>query len=275
MDSPKDPPKIKVLQGKRSPELQQKSPPSIKRSCAMPTAVNTTSPDRKSPPVNTAVITPPKASAAASTTGDDATALCATKQTNTSTRSCQGGASYAANFVPPDAVDSPVAASKGKRAAAPGVNPSSPSSSSQRPPSKRSKSASSKKSPIKTLDLSSPIRVRDVFIELKGANEPIPGDLLSALKAILMVYTVPELSEFSVEKTRVEWPKGAKTIGVHKLAEFFYHELNCLHEAGGHSLPIEWPPVNSAPTSKSDSVNEDHAKCDSRASNKTEGITLT
>ena len=274
MEPSKAPPVIKVSSGNHSPELQQDPPPSIKRSPAMPTAVTATSPARKSPSVNTAVITPPKASAAASASGDNAAALGASQQTNISARSCEGGASYAPNFVPPDAVDSP-AASKAKRAAAPGVNPAASSGGSQRPQSKRSKSASSRRSPIDTLDLSSPIRVRDIFIELKGADECIPGDLLSALKAILMVYTVPELSEFSVEKTRVEWPKGAKTIGVHKLAEFFLHELNCLHEAGGNSLPIEWPPGNNTPNSKSDTVNEDSTKCNSRGSDKTEGITLS
>lgn len=241
----------------------------------MPTAVNPTSPVRKSPSVKTAVITPQKASVAASASGGNATALDASQQTKISARSCEGGASYAPNFVPPDAMDSPAASSKGKRAAAPGVNPAASTGVSQRPQSKRAKSASSSRSPINTLDLSTPIRVRDIFVALKGADESIPGDLLSTLKAIFMIYTVTELSEFSFEKIRVEWPKGGKTIGVHKLAEFFYHELNCLHKAAGNSLPIEWPPGNSTPTLKSDSVNVDSTKCNSRGSDKTVGITLS
>lgn len=112
-------------------------------------------------------------------------------------------------------------------------------------------------------------------MQLKGPDESIPGHLLSALKAVLTVYTVPELSQFSMEKTRQEWPKGNKSVGVHKLAEALFHEINCLHEAAGHSLPVEWPPGDNHLDSKTETETKESKMIQSGDTKKSEGTTLT
>ena len=77
---------------------------------------------------------------------------------------------------------------------------------------------------------------------VKGETEQIPDTITKTPEAVFEIYTKSELAEFYKHKTQFDLPKGNKSIGVQKLAERCFHDIQCLAQANGQPTDLTWPP---------------------------------
>lgn len=231
MDSVKELPTDSKVTGRSSQPNEKPAPTSHPNSVIkvdkkdpstdMPSLVDT--PKKESISNNVKVVTPSRPSAA-------------------STADTTGGFSFAPGFNP-DPQAGVVLPSPAKRPTAIAGGTVTNKGPPSRPLIKRSKTIAQKKPPIESLDLSSPHLVYQTFLQFKGNTEPIPDTIIKTLGAIFEIYTKNELAEFYKLKTQVDLPKGQKGVGVQKLAEHYFRDIQCLAQAKGKPMDVTWPPT--------------------------------
>ena len=78
---------------------------------------------------------------------------------------------------------------------------------------------------IDFLDLSSELKVKEVYRQLKGRSTEMPSDLRSILFEILSLYTVPVLTVFFKARTQLNFPSGNKSNGVYAIVDHLMKEV--------------------------------------------------
>ena len=92
---------------------------------------------------------------------------------------------------------------------------------------------------IDCLDLSSELKVKEVYRQLKGRSTEMPSDLRSILSEILSLYTIPVLTAFYKARTQLNFPSGNKRNRVHAIVDHLMKEVKTFDNITTNKKPYK------------------------------------